>query len=374
MQFRKNNTLVRGYMWIKNNFFKYSIGIILVLLIIFLLGQVDFFLAPFKKFIAVLFIPVLISLLLYYLMRPLVRLAIKFKFPPVLAILSVFVVFILVFSLIGTYAGSIIVDQFNLLIDDLPHITETVKEKAQKLVENENFASLFTGKIQEQFTTYAQKAFPVVKDNILGAISAVTGIASVLLTVPFMVFYLLKDDRIFYRRLSNVIHRKYRREITDIIKETDKTLSTYVIGQAIIALILGTLTFIGYLIIGLKYSFILAFFVMITSFIPMFGTIIGVVPALLLGIAVNPFMAVKVLIVAVIVQQIEGNFVSPNVIGKRLDIHPLTVIIIFLGAAALYGFIGMLIAVPFYAVIKVLATGGLRIFRIWRHGRVRREV
>jgi predicted PurR-regulated permease PerM len=78
-------------MWIKNNFFKYSIGIILVLLIIFLLGQVDFFLAPFKKFIAVLFIPVLISLLLYYLMRPLVRLAIKFKFPPVLAILSVFV-------------------------------------------------------------------------------------------------------------------------------------------------------------------------------------------------------------------------------------------------------------------------------------------
>jgi predicted PurR-regulated permease PerM len=115
------------------------------------------------------------------------------------------------------------VDQFNLLIDDLPHITETVKEKAQKLVENENFASLFTGKIQEQFTTYAQKAFPVVKDNILGAISAVTGIASVLLTVPFMVFYLLKDDRIFYRRLSNVIHRKYRREITDIIKETDKT-------------------------------------------------------------------------------------------------------------------------------------------------------
>jgi predicted PurR-regulated permease PerM len=113
---------------------------------------------------------------------------------------------------------------------------------------------------------------------------------------------------------------------------------------------------------------------MITSFIPMFGTIIGVVPALLLGIAVNPFMAVKVLIVAVIVQQIEGNFVSPNVIGKRLDIHPLTVIIIFLGAAALYGFIGMLIAVPFYAVIKVLATGGLRIFRIWRHGRVRREV
>lgn len=354
-------------MWIKNNFFKYSIGIILVLLIVFLIGQVDFFLAPFKKFIAVLFIPVLISLLLYYMLRPLVRLAIRFKFPLVLAILSVFVVFLVFFSLIATYAGSIIVDQFNLLIDDIPQITETVREKAEELIKNENFTSLFTGRIQEQFTTYAQKAFPVVKDNILGAISAVTSIASVLLTVPFMVFYLLKDDRAFYMRLSNIIPKRYRREVTDIIKETDKTMSTYVIGQAIIALILGTLTFIGYLIIGIKYAFILAFFVMITSFIPMFGTIIGVIPALLLGIAVNPFMAVKVLIVAVIVQQIEGNFVSPNVIGKRLDIHPLTVIIIFLGAAALYGFIGMLIAVPAYAVIKVLAGGAIRVYRIWRH-------
>jgi predicted PurR-regulated permease PerM len=81
-------------------------------------------------------------------------------------------------------------------------------------------------------------------------------------------------------------------------------------------------------------------------------------------------MALKVLIVMIIVQQIEGNFVSPNIIGKRLDIHPLTVLLIFLGAASLYGFIGMLIAVPAYAVIKVLAGGAVRIYRIWRHGRI----
>lgn len=352
-------------MWIKSRFFKYSLGLVLVLLIIFLIGQIDFFLEPFRRFLVIIFIPLLVSGFLYYLFRPLVRLFKKLKLPPSLAILVVYLIFFSAFSLLGKYAGSIISKQFVLLLHDLPQITLTIRDKAVELMNNEGLVGFFTGKVEEQLTAYAQNAFPIISGGLLGTVTAITSTASVLIVVPFMLFYLLKDDRIFYQKIVGVISPRYRNEVAEILQETDKTLSTYIIGQAIIASMLGILTYIGYLIIGLKYSTILAFFVLITSFIPLFGAIIGVIPAFFVGLAANPVMGVKVLVIMVIVQQIEGNLISPNVIGKRLNIHPLTIILIFLGAASLYGITGMLIAVPAFAVLKVAASGLIRIYKIW---------
>jgi predicted PurR-regulated permease PerM len=299
-----------------------------------------------------------------------IRLLCKKKIPKTLSILIVFFVFILIFSLVGIYAGSLIVKEFQELADDMPQILEKARIKADELIENKNIAALFSGKINEQLTSYAKSAFPAVKDGIVSAASTVANAASVLVIVPFILFYLLKDDRNFYAKAIDFMPAKYKNPVANMIKETDKTLSNYITGQALIALILGVLSYIGYLIIGIKYSFILAFLVMITSFIPMLGAIIGVIPAFFVGLSVSPFMALKVLIVAVIVQQLEGNFISPNLMGKRLAIHPLTIIILFLGAASLYGFIGMLIAVPAYAAFKVIAAGGIKIFRIWKSGNI----
>ncbi|HEY9060239.1 MAG TPA: AI-2E family transporter [Pseudobacteroides sp.] len=357
-------------MWIKNNFFKYSIGIIILLVIVFLLGQIDFFIAPFKKFIAIVFFPLLFALMLYYIFRPVIRLLSKKKIPKTPSILIVFFVFLLIFSLVGIYAGSLIVKESQQLADDMPQILEKARIKADELIKNKNIAALFSGKINEQLTSYAKSVFPAVKDGLVSAASAVASATSVLVVVPFILFYLLRDDRNFYAKVISFLPVKYKNPVAKMLKETDKTLSNYITGQALIALILGVLSYIGYLIVGLKYSFILAFLVMITSFIPMLGAIIGVVPAFFVGLSVSPFMALKVLIVAIVVQQLEGNFISPNLMGKRLAIHPLTIIILFLGAASLYGFIGMLIAVPAYAAFKVIAAGGMKIFRIWKSGNI----
>lgn len=354
-------------MWIKNNFFKYSLGIVVILVIIFFLGQINFFLEPFKRLLATILFPILTAGLLYYLFRPLVRLMLKLKLPPVLAIMAVFLIFIAGFSLIGTYAGSLIAKQFQQLIKDMPQIIQTLKDKGVELLNTQSFAALFTGRVEEQLASYLQKIIPAVSGSLLGAISTITSIATVMILVPFILFYLLKDDQKFLKGITNAIPVKYRNEVIDILRETDKTLSAYIIGQAIIALILGALTYIGYVIIGLNYAFILAVFVLITSFIPMFGAIIGVIPAFFVGLAANPFMGVKVLIIMIVVQQIEGNLISPNIIGKRLDIHPLTIILIFLGAASLYGFIGMLIAVPAYAVLKVIGRGAINVYKIWKY-------
>lgn len=357
-------------MWIKSTFFKYSIGLILILLIIFLLGQVSFFIEPFKNFLAIIITPLLISMLLYYLMRPLVRLAKKLRFPKALAILAVFLIVIAIFALIGTYAGSLLSTQLSLLIKDVPQIAKQITDKLVELMNNQNIAALYSSKIEGQLTTYVQNAIPMVSGGLINAITAISSTTAVILVVPFMLFFFLKDDEMFYKKILNIMPQKYKEEIEGIFIETDKTLSAYILGQAFIALITGVLSYIGFLIIGLNFSFILALFVFITAFIPILGTIIGVIPAILVGVSINPFMGIKILIIMIVVQQLAGGLIAPNIFGKSLDIHPLTITILFLGAASLYGITGMLIAVPAYAVCKVVFSGAIKIYKIWKSNSV----
>lgn len=353
-------------MWIKNDFFKYGVSFLLVTAIIFMLGQIEFFLAPFKQFVAVLFFPIILSAAFYYMSRPVVRGLCKLKFPKTLAIILVFFAAILVITLVIAYAGNLAVEQAQSLLADLPQMLDAAKSKAQILKNNQNFASIYRNNVEGQVSTLLQSFVPSMSDGIKSGLSALANIASIFIVIPFILFYMLKDDRIFYQKLCQWLPHSYREDAVSIIKETDKTLSTYIIGQAIIAFILGLLTFLGYVVIGLKYAFILALFVCITSFIPMFGVVLGIIPALAVGFSQNPLMMVKIMVVCLFVQQIEGNFVSPYVIGKRLDLHPLTIIIIFMVAASLYGFVGMLLAVPVYAVFKVIVTGVWKIRKVSR--------
>jgi predicted PurR-regulated permease PerM len=350
-------------MWFKEKFFKYSVGIILVLVIAFLLGQLGFIVAPVMQFFGVLFFPLLISGFLYYLLRPIVGLVERLRVNRTIAIILVFLVVIGLFALVVIYAGSLISQEINKFSNDMPWIIQSVKDKARELVNNNNLNAELA-RVQDQLTSTVQSIIPKISRSIVGAVSTLTGIVTVLIMVPFILFFLLKDGHVFYKMFLGLIPGKYKEEASGILDETDKTLSVYIIGQAIIAVILGLLMYIGYLIIGMDYALILALFALVTSFIPMFGTIIGVIPAFIVGLAIEPFMVVKILIVVIIVNQLEGNLISPFVVGKRLEIHPLTLILLFLVSVSFFGFIGMLIAVPVYAVLKVLAKNFIKLYRL----------
>ncbi len=357
-------------MWFKNNFFKYSAAIIAVLLIVFLFGQLGFIVEPIQKFLLIIFFPLLVSGFLYYLFRPVVRLLQKIKFPKTIAILTVFVGFIGLIALFITYASATFGQQIASLFADLPGISQNVINYISGIFSDQYFYNVFGSKIEQQITTSLQSIIPAVSNGLIGALGTITSIASMLIIVPFILFFLLKDDTIFVKRLRELTKGKYSCEVEIIVKETDKTLSSYIIGQAILALIIGALTYLGFSIIGLKYAAILALFVALTAFIPILGIFIGLLPAIFVGLSMfstNPYMVLQVLVLCIIVQQIVGNLIFPNLIGKQLNIHPLTIILIFLGAAALFGFVGMLIIIPVYAVLKILVSGAFKIYKIWRN-------
>ncbi len=126
----------------------------------------------------------------------------------------------------------------------------------------------------------------------------------------------------------------------------------------------GALLFIGYLIIGLDYALTLSLIAIIFMTIPFLGPFLSIAPALLVGVSNSSLMVLKVIIVFVIVQQCEANVLSPQIIGQRLKIHPLTIILLLLAAGSLYGLAGLILVTPFYALAKVLIENIYKIY-LW---------
>ena len=224
--------------------------------------------------------------------------------------------------------------------------------------------------LREKAASWGQKALGSLNENMMSIVSIITSAATVLIIVPFLLFYFLKDDEKLRPFLLKYIPVEVEDEGDTILKDVDRTLSAYIIGQTIIALADGIMMYIGYLIIGLDYALALALFAMSLIIVPFLGPFLGVIPALVVALQQDPMMALKVLIVLTAVQQLEGNLITPNVMGKRLQIHPVTVILLLLAAGSVYGFVGILIAIPAYAVVKTLVNN----FRKFYHLRQRKPV
>ncbi len=357
-------------MWIRKPFFEYAAGVLLVVIILFFLGKIDYALWPFKVIITTLFAPILIAGLFYYILRPLVNFLSRF-IPKLAGIIIVFTVIALIIT-IGVYAfGPTVKEQVESFLELAPERVEEVTEESQTALANFEFMGIEGAEIRSRVISYIQTASDGLVDNITGVLTALMSIAVVIIVIPFILFFLLKDDEKLIPHLTRYLSEEHKPEGRKLLKDVDTTLSTYIVGQVLVAMIVGVLMYIGYMIIGMDYALTLAIFAMFLIIIPFLGPILGIIPALFVALVNgDPFMAVKVIIVLLVVQQLEGNLITPNIMGNRLNIHPLTIILLLMIAAALYGFIGLLIAIPLYAVLKTLVHN----FRLFIRLRKKREI
>ncbi|MFZ5985671.1 MAG: AI-2E family transporter [Bacillota bacterium] len=353
-------------MWYNHKFFKYGAGILLILLIIFMLGQINFFISPFRKLIASIFTPLLVSGIFYYILRPLVNLLEKFRVRRSIGIPVSFLVVILLFIVVSAQTGAIIVEQFTQLMKDLPNF-DIAWEKTSSFLNSEWLKSIPFDKLEQKAVEVLEYISQNISKLFLGLVSTVTNVGTIVLTIPFILFYFLKDDKHFSSSILARVPKKHYAKADKIMKDIDNALSSYIVGQMLVALSIGIMMFIGFLIIGIKYSLILAIFAMITALIPFFGSAIGIIPALFISLTVNdPFMFLKVILVMVIVQQIDNNFISPQIMGQRLHVHPVTVILLLMIGVSLYGFVGLLLVVPLYAALKVTAKNVYEMYKEYK--------
>jgi predicted PurR-regulated permease PerM len=350
-------------MWYKQSFFKYTTAIISVLLIIYLLYNVGFLFTPIIDFFLTLTYPVLLAGILYYVFRPLVRLQEKVRIPRALAIVNVYIYVLFMIVLLSIFVSPIISEQISAFTEAPTEKLEVVKEKTVNIMNFLNFNLYTIEELQTMLTAFLHKVYTFISDNIVSTLTNVTKLAIILVITPFLLFYLLKDDYIFYSHVIKLVPEKYEKDAQMLLEDADITLSTFITGQLLVAFIVGIIILIGYLIIGLNNAVILALFAMIFITIPFLGSFIAIIPALLIGLTESPFMALKVALVVLVAHLLEANLISPQVMSKRLHIHPLIIMLVLLASGFLYGIVGLFLATPAYALFKVIA---IDIYKIWQ--------
>jgi len=351
----------------QGKYFRIGYGIIVALLIVYLASKVDFLFHPFVRALRALALPVLLSAIFYYLLRPPVRYLEKQLRNRTLAILIVLLGLAGILAMAGVLVAPLIRDQFESLTENMPELIKLGEQQVQLLQQNEWAARYLkehqidlSDKIPEMINRIVSRT----GDAVNSVINFVSNVVLLLSTVPFIVYYMLKAGERFPAIVLRLVPEKHHEEAMRIMREMDGTLSAYLQGKILVSLSLGVLTVIGYSIIGLQYSLLLALALTLMNFIPYVGVLIGMVPSVIVAFIDSPWKVLETIIVVIIVQQIEDKVLAPQIMGKRLAIHPLTIILVLLAMGSLGGLIGMLIAVPSYALAKVIFTHLYRLYRL----------
>lgn len=358
---------------LKNKIQYWLIQILLTLTIIYVSSKITFLFRPIGVFISTLFFPILIAGFLYFLLNPVVNFLHRKKVPRSLAIVIIYVVVIgIVVLIVGSLVPSIS-KQFTALAMALPGYAKQSINSFNRMLSHSSELKWLINAQQNLFQSFEQKLISfantlpgTITFSITNIVGVIANIAVILATVPFLLFYMLKDGQKFPEAIAKFFPASIRDESMTILKETGETLSAYIHGQITVALSVGLMTFIGYMIIKLPFALVMALAVTFTYFIPYIGLIIGAVPAVIVAFFDSPTEVLLVLIVLIISQQIEANLLSPLILGKSLDIHPVTIIIILLAAGNLAGVLGMILAVPTYAVCKTIILNGIRFLQARR--------
>lgn len=339
---------------VNKRWFQVLVFFILVFLLILLISVTNFIFDPVLKYWGAVAVPIIGAGVLYYLTKPLMHLFERYKINRVFSILLVFLVILLFGFFIWMYIAPIAQKQFLNLAESIPNMVDWAQELISYWQSSQIIIPEQVNDAINNFTNNLQSHIEDLLNYLFGFIGQLIGFITSLVLVPFFLFFMLKDGEKLAPFITRIFSMKKAENIRGLLGKMDETLTAFIQGQLLVSFCVGLLLLIGYLIIGLKYSLTLALFAMLMNVIPFIGPFIAVVPALIVGAFQDPMMIVWVSLVMLIAQQIESNLISPNVMGKALDLHPLTVITVILAAGSIAGFLGILFAVPFYAVLKTI--------------------
>lgn len=330
--------------------------------ILFWLGASTFFIASVLLFKSVL-LPFVMGIAVAYLLNPVVN---KFgeagiaRGPASIMILFSFLVFFLGF--IGIISP--------ILYRELTQFTEDLPGYIEKIT---NLLTPLTTRLEEYVgTVEKEKLQGLLQDNAGSATAfakillsklaaggqAIVDMISVAIFMPIVAYFMMKEWPAVTKWVHDLMPRHSENTITDLLKQIDTKLAGFVRGQITVAVVLGVAYAIMLTLAGLKYGFMIGLFAGLLSVIPMVGSAVG----LIVSVGVAWFQAGDIMFVLLIAgifiggQIIEGNFLTPKLVGDSVGLHPLWVFFALLAGGSLLGILGMFLAVPVAAVIGVLLS------------------
>lgn len=333
--------------------------------------KISFLFKPVGIFISTLFAPIIIAGFLYYVMNPVVGLLEKFTKKRSRAILIVFILIALGFVF---FIGIIIPNLLSEVTQLASSMPRFMREQQMAVTELLNRPELSNVDIQRYWNELNISTGRVINGIVNGFTTSIGSVISVLsssiilmVTVPVILFYMFKDGEQLPSAIRWFIPEKQQKNAEELIQTVNKTLSSYISGQALVCLYVGTGAYITFKLLGIPYAFLLACIAGMMDIIPYIGPWIGVAPAFIIAFANSPQSALILALSIVVIQLGESYLVYPLIMGKSLNMHPLTIILILLVAGNLAGLVGMILALPTYAVVKIIVLSVAKIFKLGKY-------
>jgi predicted PurR-regulated permease PerM len=309
--------------------------------------------------------PFILSLIIAYFLDPLVdRLCLKWKLSRSFATALIVGVFLIFIVTICALLLPIIYDQFFSLLGALPTYLQTISSELYPQVAEtlnkagfsfeKNFSNLVANeKITTKFVELSQN----ILHNIFTSSVFLINILSLIFIMPILVFYLLRDWDIMVAKIGNYLPKSAASSVKRISIDIDKTLSGYVRGQFNVCLILGIIYSSGLSFTGLDFGFLIGFLTGIFSFVPYIGMLAGIAVAIVVALFQWGFDGSHIGAIALVFifgQLVESNFLTPKLIGQKVGLHPVWLIFGLFVFGILFGFIGVIVAVPLTAICGVI--------------------
>ncbi len=299
--------------------------------------------------------PFIYALIFVYLLRPVVDGLEKRGVNRVLAIAIAYLLVIALLTALMLVVVPIVIGEIRSFITSLPAHVNYVKKlliEASRSARISESATL-SGIINRISSSVSDGAMAFAGRIPATAVDLFGGVINFVLA-PLIAFYILKDLGAIKRTIEAAIPPKYREEGMDILEKVDLILGGFLKGQMLVALSVGVLVGTSMAILGIKYALLIGIISAIFNIVPYLGPIASGIPAVLLALEKSPGYALLVIVVLTVVNQLDGLFISPNIMRQQVDLHPTVVIFALLVGGAVYGIAGLIVAIPLAAVGKAL--------------------
>jgi len=352
--------------FLNNKFAIVMLDVIMALLAILLFTKIAWVFQPVLDFLGIVAPPFVLAGILYYLTVPIIDWLEKRKIKRGWAIAGVFLI---LFALIVWGVLRFIPAVENQLSNIIQSWPTYWNEFTQWLSDLNDKQTLISQKDLNQLGSEIASNFQGKQSNLLtgtvnqiqNVIGIVGNVVVTVATAPIILFFMLKDGAHFTPNLVKLFPVKLRDSISEMLTEMNTKVGSYVQGQITVAMAVAIMFMIGYSVIGLKFGLLLGLLAGPLNLIPYLGSALAMVPALIIGLTTSPQMFFAVIVVFFIEWLLETQVISPFVMGSKLEMHPVTIVIVLLTAGNLFGLVGVILGIPGFAVLKIIIT---RIF-VW---------
>lgn len=299
----------------------------------------------------------LTSVVIAYVINPLVK-WLERRYPKVKRQWWILIIFLALFLILVFMMVSLLprtISEFSKLINNFPIYLDQAKKIIIDLSHKHfgrDILNLEKLQVRDVFGKLGMSDFDF--SSMLVGVKSTFSKIFIAILVPIFVFYLLNDKEIFIKKLKEMIPEKYRKQSIEIGKQMDMSVFKYVKGKILMAVYVGVAVGIFLGIIGVDFALVIGIITMFADIIPYIGPFLGLAPATVFALLDSPTKAIFVIIMFLFLQWTENNIVGPKIMSDQLGYHPMIVLIITIAGGFLFGFIGMIFALPLVIAIEVV--------------------